>query len=104
VLVGTGTGATGWLRSLWLERGGAEELPAPCDRRLLWFVREAWPSPTTGTTRVSGELGGGQGLRLTVESDRIVVFGDGMEADALELTWGQSVRLGIADTSLRLVT
>ncbi|MFD6892115.1 hypothetical protein [Streptomyces sp. NPDC059957] len=104
VLVGTGTGATGWLRSLWLERGSSAGLPAPCERRLLWFVREAWPSPATGTTRVSGELGRGQGLQLTVESDRIVVFGDGMESDALELTWGQSVRLGIAGTSLRLVT
>ncbi|MFD6974005.1 hypothetical protein [Streptomyces sp. NPDC059979] len=104
VLVGTGTGATGWLRSLWLERGSSAGLPAPCDRRLLWFVREAWPSPTTGTTKVAGELGRGQGLQLTVESDRIVVFGDGMESDALELTWGQSVRLAIAETSLRLVT
>ncbi|MEV4196655.1 hypothetical protein [Streptomyces toxytricini] len=103
VLVGTGTGATGWLRSLWLERGSALPLPAPCDRRLLWFVREAWPSPATGTTRVSGILEDRQGLRLTVESDRIVVFGDGMEADALQLTWGQSVRLGIAETSLRLL-
>ncbi len=104
VLVGTGTGATGWLRSLWLERGSHAGLPAPCDRRLLWFVREAWPSPTTGTTKVAGELGQGQGLQLTVESDRMVVFGDGMESDALELTWGQSVRLGIAGTSLHLVT
>ncbi|MFD3721810.1 hypothetical protein [Streptomyces sp. NPDC058674] len=104
VLVGTGTGATGWLRSLWLERGGTAALPAPCDRRLLWFVREAWPSPTTGTTKVAGELRQGQGLQLTVESDRMVVFGDGMENDALELTWGQSVRLGIAGTSLHLVT
>ncbi|MFJ6482275.1 hypothetical protein ACIQK6_19455 [Streptomyces sp. NPDC091682] len=104
VLVGTGTGATGWLRSLWLERGSSAGLPAPCDRRLLWFVREAWPSPTTGTTKVAGELGRGQGLQLTVESDRIVVFGDGMESDALELTWGQSLRVGIAGTSLRLVT
>ncbi|MCC8480627.1 hypothetical protein C6W96_32385 [Streptomyces sp. CS149] len=103
VLVGTGTGATGWLRSLWLERGSALPLPAPCDARLLWFVREAWPSPATGTSRVAGELGRGQGLRLTVESDRIVVFGDGMESDALELTWGQSVRLGIAERALRLV-
>ncbi|MFI5866453.1 hypothetical protein [Streptomyces sp. NPDC051546] len=104
VLVGTGTGATGWLRSLWQERGSSAGLPAPCERRLLWFVREAWPSPATGTTRVAGELGSGQGLQLTVESDRIVVFGDGMESDALELTWGQSVRLGIAGTSLHLVT
>ncbi|WP_411096081.1 hypothetical protein [Streptomyces sp. 020-2-3H-GM] len=103
VLVGTGTGATGWLRSLWRERGSSLALPAPCDARLLWFVREAWPSPATGTSRVAGELGQGQGLRLTVESDRLVVFGDGMEADALELTWGQSVRLRIAERSLRLV-
>ncbi|MEE1742778.1 hypothetical protein [Streptomyces sp. BE147] len=103
VLVGTGTGATGWLRSLWLERGSTPALPAPSDPRLLWFVREAWPSPVTGTSLVAGELSAGQGLRLTVESDRIVVFGDGMESDALELTWGQTVRLGIATTSLRLV-
>lgn len=103
VLVGTGTGASGWLRSLWLERGSTAGLPAPCEQRLLWFVREAWPSPATGTTRVAGELGRGQELRLTVESDRMVVFGDGMEADSLELTWGQSVRLGIAETSLHLV-
>ncbi|MEU3911837.1 hypothetical protein [Streptomyces sp. NPDC029721] len=104
VLVGTGTGATGWLRSLWLERGSTAQLPAPSDRRLLWFVREAWPSPATGTTRVGGHLDQREGLRLTVESDRIVVFGDGMEADALQLTWGQSVRLGIAATALRLLT
>ncbi|MGW3322315.1 hypothetical protein [Streptomyces virginiae] len=104
VLVGTGTGATGWLRSLWQERGSPAQLPAPGERRLLWFVREAWPSPTTGTTKVAGELERGQALQLTVESDRIVVFGDGMEGDALELTWGQSVRLGIAATSLHLVT
>lgn len=102
VLVGTGTGATGWLRSLWQERHSPLVLPGPTDPRLLWFVREAWPSPATGTSLVSGELGRDQGLRLTVESDRLVVFGDGMETDSLELTWGQTVRLGISATSLRL--
>ena len=103
VLVGTGTGSTGWLRSLWAERGSRLRLPAPSDPRLVWFVREAWPSPATGTSMVAGELGRRDGLRLTVESDRMVVFGDGMESDALELTWGQSVRLGVSDTTLNLV-
>lgn len=60
VLVGTGTGSTGWLRSLWLERGSPLPLPAPSDRRLIWFVREAWPSPATGTSTVAGELGRGR--------------------------------------------
>ncbi|MBP2586001.1 NAD kinase [Streptomyces sp. PvR006] len=103
VLVGTGTGATGWLRSLWEQRSSALALPAPADARLAWFVREAWPSPTTGTSRVEGLLDPGQGLRLTVESDRLVVFGDGVESDALELTWGQTVRLTVAGPRLRLV-
>ncbi|MEU6705899.1 hypothetical protein [Streptomyces wuyuanensis] len=103
VLVGTGTGATGWLRSLWRERGGSRPLPAPAEARLLWFVREAWPSPATGTSLVEGDLTAGRRLRLTVESDRLVAFGDGMESDALELTWGQSVRVGVSDTSLRLL-
>ncbi|MFI9119896.1 hypothetical protein ACIGW0_10965 [Streptomyces bikiniensis] len=103
VLVGTGTGATGWLRSLWEQRSSTLPLPAPSDPRLAWFVREAWPSPTTGTTRVEGLLDSGAGLRLTVESDRLVAFGDGVESDALELTWGQTVRLGIAAPRLRLV-
>ncbi|MFG2639843.1 hypothetical protein ACGFYP_02500 [Streptomyces sp. NPDC048370] len=103
VLVGTGTGATGWLRSLWHERSSPLTLPGPTARRLAWFVREAWPSPTTGTTRVEGVLTPGTSLRLTVESDRLVAFGDGMESDTLNLTWGQTIRVGVADTTLRLV-
>ncbi|MFC8828941.1 hypothetical protein ACFT9I_26735 [Streptomyces sp. NPDC057137] len=103
VLVGTGTGATGWLRSLWQERASALALPGPADRRLLWFVREAWPSPTTGTSLVSGELTPTERLTLTVESDRLIAFGDGMESDALTLTWGQTVRVGVSGTTLRLL-
>ncbi|GAA3388215.1 hypothetical protein [Streptomyces roseoviridis] len=103
VLVGTGTGATGWLRSLWTQRSSRLPLPAPSDSRLAWTVREAWPSPATGTRRVEGLLTAGDALRLEVESDRLVAFGDGMESDALELTWGQSVRVGVAGTGLCLV-
>lgn len=66
-------------------------------------MREAWPSPTTGTTRVAGSLAGDERLRVTVESDRLVVFGDGMESDALEVIWGQTVRFGLSATALRLL-
>ncbi|MFI6638344.1 hypothetical protein [Streptomyces sp. NPDC050504] len=103
LLVGTGTGATGWLRSLWQQSGSTLRLPAPAEPRLVWFVREAWPSPTTGTSRVEGILDGEERLRLTVESDRLVAFGDGMESDALELTWGQTVTVGRAEAALRLL-
>ncbi|MET8244114.1 hypothetical protein ABZV31_06560 [Streptomyces sp. NPDC005202] len=103
VLVGTGTGATGWIRSVWQERGGAPPLPGPTEDRLLWFVREAWPSPATGTSLVAGEVPAPTSLRLTVESERLVAFGDGMEQDAVELTWGQTVRVGVCAERLRLV-
>ena len=103
VLVGTGTGATGWIRSVWQERGTGLRLPGPTEQRLLWFVREAWPSPATGTSLVAGELPAPARLRLTVESERLIVFGDGMEKDALELTWGQSVSVGACGQRLRLI-
>ncbi|NBE55012.1 hypothetical protein [Streptomyces boluensis] len=102
VLVGTGTGASGWLRSLWLQRGSGLGLPGPTERRLAWFVREAWPSPVTGTAQVEGVLGPSEALCLTVESERLVAFGDGMEGDALDLTWGQTVRISVADSALHL--
>ncbi|MFF9359635.1 hypothetical protein [Streptomyces griseoluteus] len=103
VLVGTGTGATGWLRAVWQERGGTLPLPAPTEDRLLWFVREAWPSPATGTSLVGGGLTASAALTLTVESDRLIAFGDGIESDALQLTWGQTVRVGVCGRRLRLV-
>ncbi|MEU5070734.1 hypothetical protein AB0G76_04180 [Streptomyces asoensis] len=107
VLVGTGTGATGWIRSVWQERGGAADaglrLPGPTEDRLVWFVREAWPSPATGTSLVAGELTAGGHLTLTVESERLIAFGDGIESDAVELTWGQRVRVSRAATALRLL-
>ncbi|MFE6485601.1 hypothetical protein ACIP79_22370 [Streptomyces sp. NPDC088747] len=103
VLVGTGTGASGWLRSVWQERGGGLVLPGATEERLLWFVREAWPSPVTGTSLVAGHLSVGARLQLTVESDRLIAFGDGMEGDAVELVWGQTVRVGVAGVRLRLV-
>jgi hypothetical protein len=102
IVVGTGTGATGWCRSVWQERGSSLRLPRPVEARLVWFVREAWPSPGTGTDRTEGEITDEQ-LTVEIESDQLVAFGDGVEADALALGRGQRVNIGLAERTLRLV-
>jgi hypothetical protein len=38
-----------------------------------------------------------------VESDHVVAYGDGVEADNLSVTWGQTVAIRRAPTVLRLV-
>ncbi|WP_284989500.1 hypothetical protein [Arthrobacter sp. efr-133-TYG-120] len=102
LIVSTGTGATGWCASIALERGG-RNLPAPTDSRLAWFVREAWPSPITGASLTEGTLEAGQALRITVGSDQLVVFGDGMEEDRLTASWGQEIAVHLGERPLRLV-
>lgn len=102
LLVGTGTGSTGWLRSAWLERRSDLVLPEPCDPEVAWFVREAWPSPATGVTLTEGKLAVGQRLGVVAEGD-LVCFGDGIEADRLTLTWGQRLDISRSTTVMRLV-
>ena len=102
LIVSTGTGATGWCRSIWGQSHSRLELPAPADARLVWFVREAWPSPVTGTSLVEGALAGDEALRVVVETDGLVVFGDGIEPDRLVAGWGQEIALRRADRTLRL--
>jgi hypothetical protein len=102
LIAGTGTGATGWCASIARDRMSAPPLPGPAEEALCWFVREAWPSPATGVQQVNGLLTAGQKLELTSESERLVAFADGLESDALELSWGQRVTITIADRRLRL--
>lgn len=104
LIVTTGTGATGWARSIHRERGSSLELPPPTAAQLAFFVREAWPSIATGTDCTEGALGDGETLTIASRMDGGgVVFGDGIEQDALELPWGTVLTLHVADRRLRLV-
>jgi hypothetical protein len=102
IIVATGTGSTGWCRSTWQERHSPLPLPTPREQRLLWFVREAWPSPATGTDLTEGELTD-TALQIDIESDGLVAFGDGIEEDHLTLTWGQTLTVAIARQTLHMV-
>ena len=60
LIVATGTGATGWARSINRGRARPLPLPTPTDPALALFVREPFPSVSTGT-RVDGAVVDGRG-------------------------------------------
>lgn len=104
LIVCTGTGATGWARSISLRRDGCPPLPEPTSGDLAFLVREPWPSVVTGTSLVHARIAPGEALVLTSEmNEGGVVFGDGIEDDHLDLPWGQVVQVRAAPQALRLV-
>jgi NAD kinase len=105
LIVATGTGSTGWARSIAESRVAAPQLPGPLDPELVFLVREAWPSVATGNRIVGGRIAPDERLTILSEmNDGGTVFGDGIESDRLELPYGQSVALTRAEQSMRLAS
>lgn len=104
VIAATGTGATGWAASINRQLASPLALPAPADRELAFFVREAWPSSVTATTLTAGRIAAAQKLTIVCElGEGGTVFGDGIEADRVAVDWGQRIEIGAASRTLRLV-
>lgn len=103
LIVGTGTGSTGWLASLWQQTRPGFVLPASDARELAFFVREAWPAAGYGAELVAGLLASDAAVHLRAESS-LVAFGDGIESDRLRIEWGQEVIIRRAARELRLVS
>lgn len=104
LIVTTGTGATGWARSLVRQRRHRPELPDPTERRLVFLVREPFPSRTTAAGIEAGVIDEGRALRLRSEmNEGGTVFGDGIESDRLDFSWGMSLEVGVAPRCLNLV-
>lgn len=103
IIVASGTGATGWARSIMQATGQAIAL-SPQERALGWFVREPFPSRATGTNMRSGKLVDA-GLSVTSHmNEGGVLFADGIEQDYLRFDWGRRLEVGIAAQTLNLVT
>lgn len=102
LIVATGTGATGWALSISRSIGAKLKLPEPTDPMLAFFVREPWPSRTTGATVRHGRID--TPLAVVSEmNDGGVLFGDGIEEDAIPLPFARKVTVGRAAQDLVLV-
>ena len=121
VIVSTGLGSTGWLKSLLAGadaisaavHGGstaaAAKPPLPpmgWNADYLYFtVREPFPSHTTAATLVFGAVTGREPLRLTSQMpENGVIFSDGIEADFLEFNSGAEAQIAVAARKGRLVS
>ena len=104
IICSTGTGSTGWARSIVMQRGIEEQLPQPVDNRLAWFVREPWPSVSTGADLNFGYCAPGSPLIIISEmGSGGVIFADGMESDRLEFLEGMSVEISPAERTLNMI-
>ncbi len=105
MIVATGTGATGWARSIHRERGSNLVMPSPEADGLIFFVREAFPSVATGTSLTEGLLSHGGQLKIRSENKAGgVIFADGVERDWLAFEWGSTVEVSASVQKLRLVS
>ncbi len=104
IICSTGTGCTGWARSIREQRHIEEPFPKPEEKRLVWFVREPFPSVYTGTAMNLGFVDRGAELTITSEmGEGGVVFADGIEADRLDFLDGHRVKVTVAPDTLNLV-
>jgi len=103
LVVSSGTGATGWARSL-MESMHVELSLAPEEQALAYFVREAFPSVSTGTSIRAGKIDGATPIHVTSRmNDGGVIFADGVEQDHLGFDWGRLIQVKVAARRLNLV-
>jgi NAD kinase len=104
LIVCTGTGSTGWARSISLERQSTLPLPRPTEHRLAFFVREPFPASGSQTTIREGSLDAGDWLTAWSEMETGgSIFADGIETDSLPFDWGRRVDVHLAPAHLHLV-
>lgn len=103
LIVASGTGATGWARSI-MDSMGTHLALTPEERAVAYFVREPFPSIATRTSLRAGKLVG-EPIEITSRmNDGGVIFADGMEQDFLVFDWGRRVSVAPAAHALNLVS
>ena len=116
IIVSTGLGSTGWLRSV---IAGAKGIGRGCgygieselengfgrgENYLYYTVREPFPSKTTGTDIVFGRIDRGEPLVVSsLMPENGVIFSDGVEQDCLMFNSGTTAQITVSDRRGMLV-
>ncbi|MGB5398317.1 MAG: sugar kinase [Gammaproteobacteria bacterium] len=117
IIVSTGAGSTGWMRSVFTgasgivkKLGGTIKAPVnqgrlPWDTdRLLYSVREPFPSKITGTKLVFGVITKDKPLTLTSHmADNGVIFSDGIESDFVKFNAGSTASISLSSRQARIL-
>jgi NAD kinase len=117
VIISTGLGSTGWLKSILAGATAVARLlgsPVPEAKitegfswdsdRLFYSVREPFPSHTTGTDLVFGQITTKSNFTLTSAMPQEgVIFSDGLLQDAIDFNSGVRAQVSIAEEKGLLV-
>jgi NAD kinase len=103
LICATGTGSTGWAKSIAHQRQ-LDLAIGPEDARLAWLVREPFPSVSTDVDLDFGFLDRDAGLDVASEmGEGGVIFADGIETDRLDFVTGQTAHITVARQRFHLV-
>lgn len=103
MIVATGTGLTGWAKSIMTATHRRFDID-PEDNRAAFFAREPWPSRTSGCEIAAGEINDDAHLSILSRiNEGGVIFADGIEQDFLPFDWGIRAQVTMAKNRLALV-
>lgn len=103
LIVSTGTGLTGWAKSIMAATHMEFEVAAD-DPMAVFFAREPWPSRVSGAELRCGVINATHGMEvISRNNEGGVIFADGIEPDFLRFDWGTSVAVRVAEQRFNLV-
>lgn len=116
VIISTGAGSTGWLKSIYsgaagvVSALGGHAIPPPNEgvfewdeNYLIYTVREPFPSKATQASLVYGVITPDKPLTLTsAMAETGVIFSDGVEQDYVEFNSGAIATISLADRKATL--
>jgi NAD kinase len=99
LIAATGSGSTGWFKSIAGEGGVFD----PGEESLRFRVREAWPGRGFSASLVSGNPTRDRPLVVESHMPSGVVFADGIEDDAIAFDAGVSIRIAPSERRVSLL-